>query len=904
MFTATVFGPEEITYAWLGSIVKVEKDADGNVLVYGKVTDGTIDSDDQIVDPSFAKKALAEWYDTGANVRQMHATTLPPAGKGILLESKPDGEYVRTKVVEPTAIKLVDNEVYTGYSVGIARPRIERDLKARGGRITGGKIVEISLVDRPANPMAKFAVLKAMGSDQHLGFVGKVETMTKRDFDPNVGGGVDRDKMPESDFIDPDGRRFPIHSPGDIPDAVASFGRAKPAIPMETFRRRLTAIANRKGPEFVAALPDSWKDSEKSAALVAADALAILKGGGFTHSHSHIGPNGTPHKHEHTHAAGTADHSELHEGGPHAHSHPITEESVTDDQQAVATADVAAKAKKCNKCKGTGQMAGAACPTCGGTGFIGKADGKPFPPKAAPAAAAAPPAAPPSAPTTAPAATAPDADGDADGDENGDADEDDDKPAPGAEGAPNVGPSDGPDSKPAPAKKRNGTVEYDGESYILYGKGGEVLGTHNTMEAAVAQKAAVDAERAERKAEKQAKAAKRAEKRAAEKAAKKAAQAAIKAAKPKVVKTEKPREVAWPIRRAHDFACAAYDTESVLAAYPNADKADNPAIGDAARTSLHAELQKAIRAYSGKSRQAFDIERLSKALAAFDDLVASGEDLIASRTELNDLFKALNPMFGAEGGPSLPKPDLSIKPGEFTRPYITAGHQREDAQRGSATIPTTTHPVTADQFDRGPLTDGHQRYISSKLAAFHDAIVSWAPELCRMDSNGSNAFDRQGFGSFQRPPSVPEMPNRQAAAPTPKDVPDSAKTPGQNKGDMPSFVFGPAGAPDVRAFTEEDFQSALTKALEPSIAKIAALEEEVAKLSAEPDPSKSAFRGMTTVGKAAKVDKVATLGAPRKATQSKKAARIEYLKSLATSSDAAQRLMAVDRLARMGVDVN
>ena len=59
MFTATTFKPDEITYAWLGAIIKSERDADGNVLVFGKVTDGTVDSDEQIVDPAFAKKALA-----------------------------------------------------------------------------------------------------------------------------------------------------------------------------------------------------------------------------------------------------------------------------------------------------------------------------------------------------------------------------------------------------------------------------------------------------------------------------------------------------------------------------------------------------------------------------------------------------------------------------------------------------------------------------------------------------------------------------------------------------------------------------------------------------------------------------------------------------------------------------
>lgn len=88
--------------------------------------------------------------------------------------------------------------------------------------------------------------------------------------DPNVGGGVDRAKLDRSDFIDPAGRRFPIVTPQDVHDAVASYGRAKPLIPLETFRERLTAIAHRKGKAFVDALPASWD------AITAAGAPSVL----------------------------------------------------------------------------------------------------------------------------------------------------------------------------------------------------------------------------------------------------------------------------------------------------------------------------------------------------------------------------------------------------------------------------------------------------------------------------------------------------------------------------------------------------------------------------------------------------------------------------------------------------
>lgn len=76
-----------------------------------------------------------------------------------------------------------------------------------------------------------------------------------------------RNKLAPEDFVDPDGRRFPIASCGDIADAVSSYGRANPKIPYGTFKSRLTAIAKRKGCSD--SLPDNWKAGEKMAALMA-----------------------------------------------------------------------------------------------------------------------------------------------------------------------------------------------------------------------------------------------------------------------------------------------------------------------------------------------------------------------------------------------------------------------------------------------------------------------------------------------------------------------------------------------------------------------------------------------------------------------------------------------------------
>lgn len=89
---------------------------------------------------------------------------------------------------------------------------------------------------------------------------------------PDVTKAGVRNKLADADFVDPQGRRFPIASCADVADAVSSYGRADPKIPYATFKARLTAIAKRKG--CADSLPDNWKAGEKMAALMAAAAPA------------------------------------------------------------------------------------------------------------------------------------------------------------------------------------------------------------------------------------------------------------------------------------------------------------------------------------------------------------------------------------------------------------------------------------------------------------------------------------------------------------------------------------------------------------------------------------------------------------------------------------------------------
>jgi gas vesicle protein len=141
------------------AIVKTNKNGDGTMTVYGKATDSSIDIDQQICDETWLKEAMPQWMVSGGNIREQHSSIA--AGVATEYEAKEDGHYITALVVDPVSVKKVETGVLKGFSIGIRGPRVIRDTKAAGGRIVDGQIVEISLVDRPANPNAKLMLAKA-----------------------------------------------------------------------------------------------------------------------------------------------------------------------------------------------------------------------------------------------------------------------------------------------------------------------------------------------------------------------------------------------------------------------------------------------------------------------------------------------------------------------------------------------------------------------------------------------------------------------------------------------------------------------------------------------------------------------------------------------------------------------
>lgn len=146
-----------------------------------------------------------------------------------------------------------------GVSQGSAEHSVEID--ARTGEVLAWPLHEISLTPTESNP---WSVIAARTGDT----IRIVEAL-RRDEDPNVGGGVDRDKLPAEDFAGPD-RSFPIVEPKDVHDAAQSLGRAKGD--RDAIKAKIIAIAKRKGADFEARLPEAWKGERSAVRMQGGDA--------------------------------------------------------------------------------------------------------------------------------------------------------------------------------------------------------------------------------------------------------------------------------------------------------------------------------------------------------------------------------------------------------------------------------------------------------------------------------------------------------------------------------------------------------------------------------------------------------------------------------------------------------
>lgn len=129
----------------------IQKRDDEQRMVWGYASTEAIDSQGEVVKLDAIKGAWDD-YMKHANIREMHQPSA--VGKCKEYEFDDKGVMIGVKVVDDVAWKKVQEEVYTGFSIG------GKALNKVDGTITQLRLTEISLVDRPANPEALITVWK------------------------------------------------------------------------------------------------------------------------------------------------------------------------------------------------------------------------------------------------------------------------------------------------------------------------------------------------------------------------------------------------------------------------------------------------------------------------------------------------------------------------------------------------------------------------------------------------------------------------------------------------------------------------------------------------------------------------------------------------------------------------
>jgi phage head maturation protease len=142
-------------YSEIDSIVKND---DGTIIVTGYASSGSVDSDGETITPEAMKAAIPDYMKFGA-VREMHGKNA--AGTALSAEVQDDGRTLFSAlIVDPIAIKKVETKTYKGFSIGGSVPPGGRD-PVNKTLIKQLKLVEVSLVDRPANPDAVITMYKS-----------------------------------------------------------------------------------------------------------------------------------------------------------------------------------------------------------------------------------------------------------------------------------------------------------------------------------------------------------------------------------------------------------------------------------------------------------------------------------------------------------------------------------------------------------------------------------------------------------------------------------------------------------------------------------------------------------------------------------------------------------------------
>jgi uncharacterized Zn finger protein (UPF0148 family) len=157
---------DTIDRLYAGDILKYDETPEG-LMVHGKAVSSMLDMDQQISDPKWLASEMPAWMSWG-NVREQHTAVAAGVGRELTEGAKAGDWHLKALIVDPNTQAKIRAGVLKGFSIGIKGTQIIKTKEAPRGRIVGGKIVEISVVDRPCIPDALLDVPLAKSVDGSL----------------------------------------------------------------------------------------------------------------------------------------------------------------------------------------------------------------------------------------------------------------------------------------------------------------------------------------------------------------------------------------------------------------------------------------------------------------------------------------------------------------------------------------------------------------------------------------------------------------------------------------------------------------------------------------------------------------------------------------------------------------
>jgi hypothetical protein len=135
-------------------IARTEEHEDYTIVEGHAYVNSRVKSDRYNLLRSTMESMVGGWMTDGPSIKEMHRAA-SSAGVGIDQEWDDKGLKITAKIVDTEARKKVKHGVYRGFSVGVI------PTKLRGDDVLEGRMPEISLVDRPADPEARFACVRS-----------------------------------------------------------------------------------------------------------------------------------------------------------------------------------------------------------------------------------------------------------------------------------------------------------------------------------------------------------------------------------------------------------------------------------------------------------------------------------------------------------------------------------------------------------------------------------------------------------------------------------------------------------------------------------------------------------------------------------------------------------------------